>query len=353
MARGRPKQKKAKQGGNKKGSKHYSAEYKGYIVGLYNGGMTYSLIEQEEGIPRSTACRFVKRLKEDNTTGRKSGSGRPRKTSSSQDHNIVLAVRRNRSVTSNELSKDLGLPNVSDRLIRRRIGELSDLKSRYKINKPFISPKNRRIRVKWCMDRLHYTKEQWRRFIFSDESPFVLRFNKKTRVWRSSEEKYLPLATTGTVKHDTKLMVWGCFSAAGVGSLYRIDGILDQFQYHRIIEEQLIPSAMKLFNNQDWTFQQDNDPKHTANSTKRLLNRLRVPIEDWPSQSPDLNPIENLWSQLNWQMRNRKCSNLNQLFEALQSGWNKLPVNYLIKLADSMPSRLNAVIDSKGYPTKY
>lgn len=353
MARGRPKAKPTKRGGIKKGSKHYSAEYKAYIVGLYNGNLTYRLVAEKESIPISTVHRFVKRFQENNTTGRKAGSGRPKKTSSSQDHNIVLAVRRNRSITSKELSKDLGLPNVSDILIRRQIREFSDLKSQYKVAKPFISSKNRRIRVKWCMDRLHYTKEQWRRFIFSDESPFVLRFNQKTRVWRNIEEKYLPWATTGTVKHDTKLMVWGCFAAAGVGNLYRVDGILDQFQYHRIIEEQLIPSAMKLFNNRNWTFQQDNDPKHTANSTKRLFNRLRVPIEDWPSQSPDLNPIENLWSQLNWQLRDRKCSNLNQLFEALQDGWNKLPVNYLIKLADSMPSRLNAVIDNKGYPTKY
>ena len=163
----------------------------------------------------------------------------------------------------------------------------------------------------------------------------------------------MPLATTGTVKHDIKLMVWGCFSAAGVGSLYRIEGNLEQFQYHRIIEEQLIPSATKLFNNRNWTFQQDYDSKHTAKSTKRLFNRLRVPIEDWPSQSPDLNPIENLWSHLNWELRDRKCSNLEQLFEALQEGWNKLSVDYLTTLSDSMPSRLNAVIDNKGFPTKY
>ena len=91
--------------------------------------MTYRLIAEQESIPISTVHRIVKSFKEYNTTGRKAGSGRPKKTSSNQDHNIVLAVKRNRSITSKELSKDLGLPNISDRLIRRRIRELSDLKS--------------------------------------------------------------------------------------------------------------------------------------------------------------------------------------------------------------------------------
>jgi transposase len=158
---------------------------------------------------------------------------------------------------------------------------------------------------------------------------------------------------TGTVKHDGHIMVWGGFAAHGVGNLYKINGILEQYQYHSIIRDQLVPSARKLFNSRNWTFQEDNDPKHTANSTKALYNQLKISREEWPANSPDLNPIENLWQELDVMCRDRKCNTKEDLFNVLQEAWNRIPLDYLNALVESMPRRLNAVIDAKGYATKY
>lgn len=83
------------------------------------------------------------------------------------------------------------------------------------------------------------------------------------------------------------------------------------------------------------------------------MRRKGIPLEDWPSQSPDLNPIENLWSYLDRLLKDRQCKNELELFDTLQEGWNAIPVDYLKALVDSMPRRLNAVIDARGYPTKY
>jgi len=353
MTRTSPRKKQQHHGGVKKGSKHLCLQSKQFLLGLYNAGMTYKDISSNYQVPRATLSRIIKKFKETKTVERKVGSGRPRKTSETDDHNLILAIKRDRSTTAVEVAKNCGIPGISPRLVRLRIAEQTQLKSCFKTSKPFINAKNRKRRVKWCMNRLHYTKEQWRRFLFSDESPFVLRFNKKLRVWCNSNERYLPWATTGTVKHDRKIMVWGCFSALGVGNLCMIEGRMDQYQYHSIIRNELIPSAQKLFQSSNWTFQQDNDPKHTARSTVRLFDELDIPVEEWPAQSPDLNPIENLWAHLNWTLRNRKCKNELELFDALKNGWNAIPNEYLVALADSMPERLNAVIDNKGYPTKY
>ena len=83
------------------------------------------------------------------------------------------------------------------------------------------------------------------------------------------------------------------------------------------------------------------------------MRHLGLDPEEWPSQSPELNPIENLWSYLDWTLRDRQVTNKAELWTALQEGWQALPVDLLTRLVDSMPRRLQAVIDSKGYPTKY
>ena len=87
------------------------------------------------------------------------------------------------------------------------------------------------------------------------------------------------------------IMVWGRFAAHGVGELVLIDGIMDQYQYIEIVETAVARSSELLFQSNNWTFQQDNDPKHTAINTQRTMHRLGIPLEDWPLQSSYLNPM--------------------------------------------------------------
>ena len=80
------------------------------------------------------------------------------------------------------------------------------------------------------------------------------------------------------------------------------------------------------------TFQQDNDPKHTSRAKRDYMNWMGLNHEPWLSQneSPDLNPIENLALVLLGldppKLRNRKCGNLDELWQALQKAWESLPV---------------------------
>ena len=114
-------------------------------------------------------------------------------------------------------------------------------------------------------------------------------------------------------------------------------------QYKKIFEEYMQPSDEKIFGKKNYfIFQHDNDPKHTSRIIKKYLDKQHFYTMEWPDQSPDLNPIENLWHILDRILANRKCSSIEQLFLVLKDAWENLDKNILINLVQSMPKRCQA-----------
>ncbi|KAK3507817.1 hypothetical protein QTP70_000891 [Hemibagrus guttatus] len=124
-------------------------------------------------------------------------------------------------------------------------------------------------------------------------------------------------------------------------------------EYIEILEHFMLPSADQLFEDADFIFQQDLAPAHTAKSTKSWLNDHGVGVLDWPANSPDLNPIENLWGIVKRKMRNKRPKNADELKATVKETWASIPPQQCHKLITSMPCRIEAVIKAKGAPTKY
>jgi hypothetical protein len=325
----------------------------GLIIAGFQGGKKARQLHEELQIPISTLyCKWKRFLKE-GTLVPKPRCGSPKKTTDREDSMIVREVKKNPFMTCKQVAVAVGRPDLSPDTIKRRLVKVGKLKCRTAAKKPWLRPVNRVNRLAWARAHVNWTQAQWREVLWSDESKFVIRYHASRKVWRLKGQRFNPKNTVKTVKHDKKVMVWGCFSYGGVGRLYRIHGIMDAMGYHSILQRQMIPSAEALFPHIPWTFQQDNDPKHTAGVNKRYLQNKNVNVLDWPAQSPDLNPIENLWNELDRRLKRRACNTENELFEVLKEGWDALPQDYLQKLVDSMPNRCRAVILARGNGTKY
>ena len=140
---------------------------------------------------------------------------------------------------------------------------------------------------------------------------------------------------------------------AGIGTLVRMERTMNGAKYRQVLEKNLLQSAKDLRLQQRFMFQQDNDPKHTAKATLQWLQKKNMKALEWPSQSPDLNPIDNLWKDLRIAVHQHSPSNLTELEQIFKGEWEKIPKSRCTKLMQTYPRRIKAAIAAKGASTKY
>jgi hypothetical protein len=134
------------------------------------------------------------------------------------------------------------------------------------------------------------------------------------------------------------IMVCVCFSRSGPGPIHQIDGIMDTHVYCDILTNVLLlHSEENLLLN--WEFQQDNDPKHTSRLVRQWFTDNQINILNWPSQSPDLNIIENLWALSDRDVKKKKLKNLNKLFVNIADCWSNISPVICAKLVNLMQCR--------------
>ncbi len=279
-------------------------------------------------------------------TGRKN-LGRKRCTSNRDDCKLENTVKQSWFKHLWELHKEWTKAGVS----ASRVTMLRHLQE--KVSDNFWNRDNVRSILPGLWRKIT-TVAQWSKVLFSDESKFCISFgNQGPRVWRKSGEAQTPCCLKSSVKFPQSVMIWAAMSSAGVGPLCFLKSTVNAAIYQEILEHFMLPSVDKLYGDADFIFQQDLAPAHTAKGTKSWFNDHGVTVLDWPANSPDLNPIENLWGIVKRKMRDTRPNNADELKATVKETWASIPPQQCHKLITSMPRRIEAVIKAKGVPTKY
>lgn len=126
-------------------------------------------------------------------------------------------------------------------------------------------------------------------------------------------------------------------------------GIMKKENDVEILRDNMQKSARSKSLGRRWVFQQDNDPKHISKLVQQFLKDTKTKVLEWPSQSPDLNPIENLWRVLKVNFHARKRCNLKQLEQFAIDEWPKIPQENCANLGKNYSKSLLSVVAQKGY----
>ncbi len=284
-------------------------------------------------------------------------SGRPKKLTPREERYIQLTARRDHFIPATRIADNLYATSrvqVSPQTVRRQLHR-QVLKARRPHKGMELTVHHQHDRLAWANNHLGWHYRRWRTVMFSDESRFTLKFaDGRIRVWRLRGERFdcnnvMPMDRFG----GGSIMVWGGIHYNGKTRLVIIRQTLNAQRY---CDDVLRPIVLPFFGqHNNFQFQQDNALPHTARATMNLFQAHNVNVMQWPSRSPDLNPIEHVWDILNRRIRrnNRTFNNLQELENALIREWNAIPQREIKKILNGMNKRCRSVIDARGAWTRY
>jgi hypothetical protein len=222
-----------------------------------------------------------------------------------------------------------------------------------------ISNKNIRERKEFAREHRWWNINNWSLIIFSDESDLFPIKSGKLRQWVKNDQiipsnlLQVELADIHTIK------VWGCVSYDGVGNLVRYRDTMTGIKYKSILKNNLLQSFPELeggiYNREGYIFQNGNARVHGVPLVERWKEKHAIRTIVWPSQSPDLNVMENLWSYVQDQLYKIRGTlrNADDVWRAAQRIWYAIPLGMVKNLYRSLPRRMISVIRRRGERINY
>jgi transposase len=308
--------------------------------------MSERAIASELNVPKTTVHRYLAQWKQKTPMSELKKTGRPKKFSSADKRFVRQLFATNPNTTVKDVcnalltarEKDIGATTV------RKM--LSDMGLRF--GKPQVVPLltdlHRTNRVKFCKE---HNKLKLAGVFFSDET-YIEVGGGKSGVWHKRGNR----PKVGKAKFTTKIMFWGAISTHSKSPLFAIDGNMNTNRYIELLREDFIPRVGR--NSVEMTlFQQDNASCHISKAAKSFFENRGIQLLGWPANSPDLNPIENVWSILKERVRKRCPQSKENLRQVAIEEWDSIPQKVIKKTVESFKKRCAQIISRRGEKCDY
>lgn len=328
------------------------------IVTLWQEGKSITRIVDEVGVSRNRVRRWIRRYEAEGHVETRARPGRPKCTTREEDDRIVAMARRTPIVTAVHITRTLQLP-CSFLTTRRRLRE-ANLICRVPAVKEFLSAAQREARLGFALEYIAKGDEFWNNVIFTDEKVFSSVEANKRHCWRPDNTRYSSEnIMEKKISGRKTTSFWGWMWCHGPGELVPITGKFNSVQYVEILEEVLLPTvrAMAIPAPLPITLVHDNSSIHSSRMVKEWLNgHPEIHIVNWPPKGCDLNPIEHLWAAMvrDWEVEGeqRTAAAVQLTAERVWENFRRNP-GLCQKLVESLPRRINEVIDKHGGWTHY
>ena len=298
-------------------------------------------------------------------------SGRPKSLTERDHRRIAKHITTDRDTRRQALGEITNALNLSvcPKTLRKVITEDIGLGHRIERKRPWLSEQQKRDRLRFAKEHIHWTYEDWMRVVWTDEMSMQTDANQGQKwVWRYPEEEYDEDCCRATVIPGfEKVKVWGAMRYGKLSKLVVLEekeggGKMNAEEYcDKILDGEMFDFWMASSEEVGCVTMMEDGAKYHRGCASVRRSQLEKDgwvgwgPGTWPSNSPDLNPIENLWHILRSNIRKRRVQPRNKkaLIEALQEEWGKIDMEMVKNLCLSMPNRLQMVIDKKGRSTRY
>ncbi|VDP05368.1 unnamed protein product [Heligmosomoides polygyrus] len=328
------------------------------VVELHKTGMRTADIVRTTGFKQRTVYKIVRRYKETGGTSDRPRSGRPTTATTPENINKVRCrIRRNPEVSMNKMATDLGISRERvQHIARRKLGLRS-----YKVARiHFLNDAMKAERLRKCRRMRQLVGDgRLSKVLFTDEKIFTVQpvhnHQNRRQLLKKGQQKTSAARTISRRHFPASVMVWAGICATGKTPLVFMEQNvkINAASYQQyVLRDVLEPWATSHFGETGFSLQQDWAPAHSAKSTIAVCEELFPGFwsrDIWPSNSPDLNPMDySVWSIMEQKISTTRYATVEQLKSALLRSWDEITAEQCATIISDFPKRLRKCIEAKG-----